>query len=86
MNYIAEITIMPHKALLDPQGKAVAASMSKIGLAQISQVRIGKHIQLELEAANAEEAKQIAEDACKKLLANTITEYFEIQVQEATTA
>ena len=86
MNYIAEITIMPHKALLDPQGKAVAASMPKIGLPQISQVRIGKHIQLEVEAQSADEAKTLAEAACKKLLANTITEYFEINIHEASHA
>lgn len=86
MNFIAEVTIMPHKALLDPQGKAVANNLPKIGLAAIENVRIGKHIQLEIAAANAQEAQAIAEEACKKLLANPITEYFEVHVHEAQTA
>ena len=57
MKFRAEINVMPHKALLDPQGKAVSLSMPSIGLAEIGEVRIGKHITLEVEAASKDEAR-----------------------------
>ena len=53
----AEIDVMPLKALLDPQGKAVTGSMKNIGLAEIENVRIGKHISLEIEAADKDAAQ-----------------------------
>lgn len=80
MKFEANINIMPHKALLDPQGKAVTGSMKNIGLPQIQNVRIGKHITMELEAANESEAKTMVDDACKKLLANLIMESYEFSV------
>ena len=52
MKFLAEINIMPLKTLLDPQGKAVSSSMKNINLEEISNVRIGKHITLEVEAEN----------------------------------
>lgn len=81
MKYTADINIMPHKALLDPQGKAVTGSMTNIGLPSISNVRIGKHITLELEASNETEAKEMVDTACKKLLANLIMESYDFTVQ-----
>ena len=66
MKFRAEINVMPHKALLDPQGKAVSKSMKNIGLPEIDGVRIGKHIHLELEADSEDAAKAKVEEACKK--------------------
>ena len=80
MNFLAEIKIMPLKELLDPQGKAVRGGLSNLGLKNIDDVRIGKHIQLNIEANSAAEAKQIAEDASKKLLANPVMEEYSIQI------
>lgn len=80
MKYRAEIDVMPHDNLLDPQGKAVTASMSNLGLEEISNVRIGKHIVLQVEASSEDEAKAKVDDACKKLLANQIMEKFEFQI------
>jgi phosphoribosylformylglycinamidine synthase len=76
MKFIAEIDVMPHKALLDPQGKAVTGSMKNLGLPEIENVRIGKHIQLELEANSESEARIKVEKACTDLLANPIMEGF----------
>ena len=76
MKFIAEIDVMPKKGLLDPQGKAVSQSMGNIGLSQIGEVRIGKHISLEVEAADEEEAKEAVKKACDKLLANPIMESY----------
>ncbi len=82
MKFRAEINIMPLKALLDPQGKAVTSSMKNIGLAEITNVRIGKHISLEIEAANKEQAHEKADTACRKLLANLIMESYDFEVKE----
>lgn len=83
MKYIAHINVMPHKELLDPQGKAVNNSLHNLGLSQIQDVRIGKHITLNIEAGTKEAAAQLAEDACKKLLANQVMESFDFTITEA---
>ena len=80
MNFLAEIKIMPLKELLDPQGKAVMGGLSSLGLKNIEDVRIGKHIQLSIEANNVDEAKNIAEEASQKLLANPVMEEYTIQI------
>ena len=82
MKFFANITIMPLKALLDPQGKAVTASMKNLNLPEIDNVRIGKHISLEVEASNKEAANEKVETACKKLLANPIMETYEFTLNE----
>lgn len=83
MKFRAEIDVMPHKALLDPQGKTVTASLKNMDLATIENVRIGKHITLEVEAASEEEARTQVETACKKLLANPIMEGYEFEIFSA---
>lgn len=80
MKFRAEIDVMPLKALLDPQGKTVTHSMSNIGLPEIENVRIGKHITLEIEAASKEEAHSKVDQACKKMLANPIMESYEFEI------
>ena len=83
MKYIAEIDVMPLKALLDPQGKAVTGSMKNLGLPEIANVRIGKHISLEIEAETKELANAKVDVACKKLLCNQIMEFYEFKIKEA---
>lgn len=80
MTYTAQVKVMPHKELLDPQGKAVLGGLGNLGLGDIKDVRIGKHITLQVEAATEAEARQIAEEAAKKLLANPVMEMFEVQI------
>ena len=75
MKFLAEINIMPLKLLLDPQGKAVSSSMKNINLEEISNVRIGKHITLEVEAENENVASEKVKAACEKILCNQIMEY-----------
>lgn len=81
MKFIAEIDVMPLKALLDPQGKAVTKSMKNIGLSEIDNVRIGRHITLQVECSSEEEAKTKVDTACKKLLANQIMEGYHFTLQ-----
>ncbi len=76
MKFKADIDVMPLEALLDPQGKAVSSSMKGIGLPEIDQVRIGKHITLTVEASDENTAHEKVDEACKKLLANPIMEYY----------
>ena len=82
MKFKASIDIMPLKALLDPQGKAVSATMKNIGLPEIENVRIGKHITFEITANTAVEAQTQAEEACRKLLANLIMEDYHVVIEE----
>ena len=76
MKFIAEIDVMPLKALFDPQGRAVTGVLKNMGLGELENVRIGKHITVEVEADVGRNGKQIVEEACKKLLANPIMESF----------
>ena len=80
MKYIAEINVMPLKALLDPQGKAVTAVMHNTGFAFMDNVRVGKHITLEVEAADKAEAESRVEEVCRKVLHNPIMEGYEFVV------
>ena len=80
MKFIAQIDVMPKKEILDPQGKAVTGSMKNIGLSEITNVRVGKHISLEVEAATEEEASEKVDRACKHLLANLIMESYEFKI------
>jgi phosphoribosylformylglycinamidine synthase len=83
MKFIAEIDVMPHKALLDPQGKAVSHGLSNMGLKEIENVRIGKHITLEINADSQESAKSKVDEACKKLLSNPIMESYVFQLKNS---
>lgn len=76
MKFKAEIDVMPLEALLDPQGKAVSASMKNLDLEVISNVRIGKHITLMVDAKDEKEANTKVDEACKKLLANPVMESY----------
>ena len=81
MKFRAEIDIMPQDALLDPQGKAVSSALKNIGLSEINDVRIGRHIRLLIESADKESAQVKVEEACKKMLANQIMETYHFTVE-----
>lgn len=80
MKFEVEINVMPLKNLLDPQGKAVLGGLANLCITEVKDVRVGKHITLSVEAASADEAKAIAENASKQLLANQVMEHFEITI------
>ena len=81
MKFIAEINVMPLKEILDPQGKAVTGSMKNLNLSEISNIRIGKHITLEIAAASEEAAREKVDLACRKLLANLIMESYDFELR-----
>lgn len=82
MTFIAEIDIMPHKELLDPQGKAVVNNMKHLDLSGIHDVRIGRHVTVSLEASDEADARQKVDTACKKLLANMIMETYHFDLKQ----
>jgi len=82
MKFTAEINVMPRPELLDPQGKAVLLGLEHLGLDQVDDVRIGKHITLQLEAETEEIAREKVEKACSKLLANLIMESYSYELKQ----
>lgn len=78
MIFTIQVKVMPLKDLLDPQGKAVMGGLQNLGIKNVSDARIGKHIDLQIEASDKNEALVIADEAAKKLLANPVMEYFEL--------
>jgi len=83
MIFQVQIKVMPLKDLLDPQGKAVLDGLHNLGMTGVQDVRVGKHITLQIEAANEAAAREVAENASKQLLANAVMEYFEIEFIKA---
>jgi len=81
MKFKADINIMPHKELLDPQGKTVARNMDHVGINGVEDVRIGKHIEIVLEAIDEPSANAIIDQACQKFLANMIMESYSFEVK-----
>ena len=83
MKFTAEINVMPLKALLDPQGKTVGANLKNIGLEALTNVRIGKHITLEVQADSKTAAEAMLKQASEKLLINPVMESFDFIVTQA---
>jgi phosphoribosylformylglycinamidine synthase len=72
------IHIVPRRGILDPQGKAVADALHSLGFATVGEVRVGRHVVVEIEAASEDAARDQVKAMCEKLLANPVTEDFEI--------
>ncbi len=73
------IHITPRKGLLDPQGKAVEGALHSLGFPDVREVHVGRHIIIETESESADSAKTSVKAMCEKLLANPVTEDFEIE-------
>lgn len=80
--FISKINISIRKTILDPQGKAVEHSLKSLGFDTIEDTRIGKYIELKINAKSKAEAEKISEEACKKLLANPVMEDYSFEVFE----
>lgn len=76
------IHIVPRKGILDPQGKAVADALHSLGFASVADARIGRHVVLDVTAPTADAARDEARTMCDRLLANPVTEDFEIAAVE----
>lgn len=80
MKFVFDINVMPLKALLDPQGKAVTSRLHTMGMKAVVDARIGKHMELTVEAKDLKTAEAIVERACKEMLHNPIMESYEFTV------
>ncbi|HYT72277.1 MAG TPA: phosphoribosylformylglycinamidine synthase subunit PurS [Gemmatimonadales bacterium] len=78
-----EVRVMPRASLLDPQGQAVERALHALGFADVERVRVGKHLVLEVKATTREEALERARAMCERLLANPVTEDYDLLVAEA---
>ena len=77
------VHILPRKGLLDPQGRAVADALHALGFASVADVHVGRHLVIETSAADARTAEESVREMCARLLANPVTEDFEIAAVEA---
>ncbi|MDQ3021825.1 MAG: phosphoribosylformylglycinamidine synthase subunit PurS [Bacteroidota bacterium] len=80
--FTSRINILIRKTILDPQGKAVEHSLKSLGFVSIEDTRVGKFVELQINTKSKEEAEKISEDACKKLLANSVMEDYSFEVFE----
>ncbi len=80
--YTAEVRISPRAGLLDPEGNAVQGALRSLGFSDVANVRIGRLIRVQLDAESQAAARTQAEEMCRKLLANPVTEDFEIQLKD----
>ncbi len=80
--YKATVNVTLRKSILDPKGKAAHHALQDLGLTNVNKVRIGKLIELDIDAESEDQAHEIAETACTKLLANEVMEDFEITIRE----
>ncbi|HLT47457.1 MAG TPA: phosphoribosylformylglycinamidine synthase subunit PurS [Rubricoccaceae bacterium] len=84
--YKAIVTVTLRPSILDPQGKAVQHALHDLGHGAVRQVRMGKHIELLVEAGSAEEAERVVREASAQLLANPVMEDFTVRVEAAAEA
>ncbi len=80
--YRARVRVMPRETILDPQGQAVAHALGELGFDGVAGVRVGRTVELELEAASEETARASAVAMCQRLLANPVTEDFAVDLVE----
>ena len=79
-----EVRVVPRPGLLDPEGKAILNALHSLDYEKVRDVRVGKLIYLYLDANSSDEARGRAQAMCERLLANPVTEDFQIEVQEET--
>jgi phosphoribosylformylglycinamidine synthase PurS subunit len=82
MTYQVQVKVMPLKDLLDPQGKAVMNGLHQLGINQVQDVRVGKHITLSVDADSESAALELARQAAQQLLANPVMEFFEVSMAD----
>ena len=80
MSYLALVEVMLKPGISDPQGQTIERALPVLGYDGVRQVRVGKRIQLEVDAATSDEAKTKVEEMCERLLANPVIESYEVSI------
>jgi phosphoribosylformylglycinamidine synthase subunit PurS len=78
--YKAKINITLRKSILDPKGKAAKSALHNLGISSVNDVRIGKFVEMDIQADSDKEAYELADSACSKLLANEVMEDYIIEI------
>jgi phosphoribosylformylglycinamidine synthase PurS subunit len=82
-----DIVVLPKDGVSDPQGEAVKSGLALMGITEASRIRVGRHLEIDIQAADAESARSIAADMSERLLANLVIEQFRIEsIREMTAA
>ena len=76
----ATVLVRPKEGILDPQGEAVGTSLRKLGFA-VSDARVGRLVEVEVDAGTRDEARAQVDEMCRNLLANPLIESYEIRLQ-----
>ena len=77
----AKVYVTLKKGVLDPQGKAVQHSLVSLGYGEVSDVRLGKYVEVKLDGTDKEKAKADVKEMCEKLLANTVIEDYRFDIE-----
>jgi phosphoribosylformylglycinamidine synthase len=80
MSYLARVDVMLKAGISDPQGQTIERALPVLGYEGVREVRVGKRIQLEVDAATSDEAKAKVEEMCERLLANPVIESYEVSI------
>ena len=79
---LARIYVTPKKAILDPQGKAIAHSLHTLNYAEVADVRMGKYLEVRVQGLSLAQAEQRVDEMCRRLLANLVIEDFRFEIIE----
>jgi len=83
VTYIGRVTVTLKRTVMDPQGSAVKSGLASMGYAGVREVRVGKYLEISLEAPTAQEAASRIDEMCRRLLANPVIEEYSFEVEEA---
>ncbi len=81
--YLSKVRITVRKSILDPQGKAVEHAVASLGVKGISDVRMGKYVELKIDGNSEAEARRATDEVCKKLLASPVMEDYDFEIERA---
>jgi phosphoribosylformylglycinamidine synthase subunit PurS len=81
MPYVASVNVMLKDGISDPQGLTIERALPALGYEGVSGVRVGKRIDLKIEASSPDEARSRVEEMCRRLLANPVIESYEVIVR-----
>ena len=79
---LAKVYVTPKKAILDPQGKAIAHSLHALDYSEVTDVRMGKYLEVHLQGVTRAQAEHRVEEMCRRLLANLVIEDFRYEISE----
>ncbi|CAN5663304.1 phosphoribosylformylglycinamidine synthase subunit PurS [soil metagenome] len=80
--FLSKINVSLRKSILDPQGKTVMHSLESLGFKDIHDLRMGKYIEMKIDAASKDEAEMLTKNACEKLLVNSVMEDYDFKIEK----